>query len=467
MSRPRVLLLVSLLVAASAACTGILGSFEVVPGDAAAPTTDDAGNQPETAPQTDTGPTLDAPPDTNPPALTFAATWISAGQNHTCAVKPPGHVYCWGDNGAGQLGYPPAQTPGAHSNKPLKVPNFGAGFGAAKPIVKVFVGGTSSCAVDDNDALFCWGGNDSGQLGTGDTLAGAHDLPKRVRGTGGLPTLDGVAWVSIGDHHGCAVTKSGEVDCWGSNLEGQMGCGPVCGNAVNLPTTKVASPVANATMVSVGTQRSCAFSANGGSVWCWGKNQNGELGQAVAVGAVVYPPAVVNMPPGATPHMVSASGLQHTCIAAGTPSTSYCFGGNLLMELGVQLDGGTTATPTATFPDGGPPVEAVWTGGHTTCLRPVGQGPVSCWGANDKGQLGVGTPDGVGHGPSPIPAGVLKSTQMISVGTTHVCAIRNEDGAPPGAPGQVFCWGAGAFGKLGVDPSSVSDEPSPKPVISE
>ncbi len=125
---------------------------------------------------------------------------VSAGYDHTCAVRSNGTVYCWGSNAKGQLG-----VVGGSSVTPVLADLPGLEF------VAVSSGEAHSCALTSAGAIYCWGSNDSGQ-----------------RGGSSLTTpLSGGPWagVSAGDQHTCAVTTTNLVFCWGDNQFGQLGDG--------------------------------------------------------------------------------------------------------------------------------------------------------------------------------------------------------------------------------------------------
>lgn len=443
---------------ASVACTSLLGDFEIVASTG--PTDSGNVNQPETAAPVEAGPEVDANgPDAGP--TQFIASYIAVGVNHTCAVRPPGSVFCWGSNEKGQLGSPPSATVGGKSNRPLKVPNLGAGFAQGKPITKVWVGGIHSCALDSDGSLFCWGGNDTNQLNTGDGIdANPHHEPKRVRGMSTTqPLLSGVASAALGVKHSCAILTNGDTVCWGNNTEGQTGDPAATARASGRPATKVPGipPVKAVTAANLHT---CVVTAQTGELWCWGMNSAGQIGPTGLNSVLVA--TKVNMPE--TPFFPSA-GATHTCVTAGSPMQVYCFGANGSGQLGNDA-GNMNPNPTLIrFTLG--QVDRVEVGGMTSCARAFPSDPkLGCWGANTKGQLALGTRDTNAHVDitqvREIPP-VKDGDGAFGVGLDYACAIgKASDKTPPGA---VFCWGSGAFGKLGIDPVSTDDSPSPKPVI--
>ncbi|MDI1446267.1 MopE-related protein [Polyangium sp. 6x1] len=154
------------------------------------------------------------------------ATGIMAGSIHTCALLTGGTVKCWGFNSQGQLGLGDTQNRGdgpgeMGDNLPL------VDLGSGKTAVEVVGGSEHTCALFADASLKCWGRNDKGQLGLGDTATRGEApgdmgnlLPALNLGTGKTVVL-----VTAGADHGCARLNNGATKCWGFNLEGQLGIG--------------------------------------------------------------------------------------------------------------------------------------------------------------------------------------------------------------------------------------------------
>lgn len=194
------------------------------------------------------------PPPEPSPALVSVQDWvdIDVGGGHACALSGT-DLYCWGRNSQGQLGL------GEGAPLQLRTPTFVE----EGDYQRVVVGTVNGCALDDAGALYCWGDNAHGQLGTGDGM----DAPVPV-------LVDGRSFddIDIDTFHACAITR-GELYCWGRNAEGQLGLGDNFSRA--LPER--VGTLTDWVEVAVGRFHTCAKRSDG-SIWCTGANADGRLG---------------------------------------------------------------------------------------------------------------------------------------------------------------------------------------------
>ena len=197
--------------------------------------------------------------ETSPVAVDLGgkAVAISLGYKHSCAVLENGQVKCWGKNLYGQLGT--GNT--TNLNIPSAPINLG---GKAKAI---FLGDNHSCAVLENGEVKCWGRNNSGQLGTGNTTS--LNTPSAPINLGGKAVA-----ISLGRDHSCALLEGGDIKCWGNNFLGQLGTGNTTN--LNIPSAPI-NLGGKAKAISLGEKHSCAILENG-DLKCWGSNRNGQLG---------------------------------------------------------------------------------------------------------------------------------------------------------------------------------------------
>ncbi|MEY4554547.1 MAG: hypothetical protein RL197_974 [Actinomycetota bacterium] len=195
------------------------------------------------------------------------AVAVATSNTHTCAVTDDQSLWCWGANAAGQLG--DGTTTASRTAVKVKA-SLGVDL---SNIVDVAVAGDASnsqtsgytCAINASGALFCWGLNSSGQLGTGNTTSVFY--PTAV-----TDMASGVNQVAINDKSACAI-KNGGAFCWGLNGSGQLGIG----NTTNKTTpTAVTTLTSNTTGITMGALSACAIRAGG--AFCWGDNVTGNLG---------------------------------------------------------------------------------------------------------------------------------------------------------------------------------------------
>ncbi len=244
---------------------------------------------------------------------------VGAGLAHTCALAEDGAVWCWGDNSAGQLGTDAG--PGDPSAVPVRVAApAGVSFSALS------VGGVHSCALTAAGAAWCWGDNSTGQLGNGtfDPATGVTE----VQGAG-------FTQLGAGFLHSCAVAAAGQVLCWGDNSAGQLGNGGADPSPVPVPVSGTLA----AAQVSAGSFHSCAVTADG-RAFCWGANGSGQLGN----GSDEAASAPVEVASGAIRFTAVDAGNEHSC-ALGTDLEAYCWGRNAAGELGTGTAGGPSLRP--------------------------------------------------------------------------------------------------------------------------
>lgn len=286
---------------------------------------------------------------------------IVAGAEHACVLATDGTVWCWGRNGAGQLG-----VSAGNKLDPTQVTLGGAA-------TLIAAGGANTCAVLVDNSLVCWGQNTQGQLGIGSADGTAHYTPATVTGIPGSFT---VASLDIGTGHICASSTSNEVWCWGKNASGQVGNGAT---ASVYTATRTQSLGGLATSVAAGAEHSCAVVGTG--LMCFGRNNYGQIGQTVNATANSTPMAATVS---GSVSKVSA-GDSHSCLMLTTGAVQ-CLGRNNYLQLGRTTAGSTDSIPGAVQNLQTGAVEVVAGGSHTCALTPPGE--VKCWGLNNYGQLG-------------------------------------------------------------------------------
>jgi alpha-tubulin suppressor-like RCC1 family protein len=281
------------------------------------------------------------------------AASLGGGSYVQCVVGATGQTYCWGVCIFGEVsggGFVSAST-----SNPYEMTQFG--FPAN---VAATTGGQDFlCMLTRSGAAWCSGTNGSGQLGN-DTMT-PQGAP--VEAQGSLPFVDlSAAFAGVST---CGVSSVGDVQCWGSNSEGQLGGGSPSGSLTPIAVQGLGTGV-SVTSVTTGDTHACALTS-AGAVWCWGDDSQGQLGQASpsSVPVRVLPSGIQQISAGATQTCALATGGQVTCWGAGNP------------------------TPTTVS---GLPTDVAYVSagsGHACAMR--SGGAVLCWGDNSFGQLGDGS----------------------------------------------------------------------------
>jgi alpha-tubulin suppressor-like RCC1 family protein len=251
---------------------------------------------------------------------------VAAGEFHTCAVTDVGGVKCWGKNDKGQLGT------GTTSFDPTLTPVDVVGLSAG--VVAVAAGSWHTCALLATGGVKCWGYNYWGQLGNGTN----EDVPLPVDVVG----LVGTTKIAAGATYNCAITdipSTGGLQCWGYNGLGQLGDGTTDDRYTPVGVIGHSSGV---TDVSGSVNHTCAVT-DAGRLQCWGSNLYGQLGDGTTASRST-PGDVTGLTSGVT---AVASGGLHTC--AITDYGTLCWGSNSDDQLGNEL--GASSTPVAVVPE--------------------------------------------------------------------------------------------------------------------
>lgn len=293
-------------------------------------------------------------------------------------------------------------------------------FGMSSGVASITTGAGHTCAMTTDGGAKCWGYNGRGRLGDGSTTS--RLLPTQVQGLS-----SGVTAISAGDEHTCALITGGGAKCWGNNILGQLGDGSAVNRFVPTDVTGLGSGVM---AISAGGFHTCSLTA-GGAAKCWGSNSQGQLGDDSTTGSSV-PIGVTSLGSGT---VAISAGRYHTC-ALTVGGGVKCWGRNSSGQLGSN-DTANRLVPTdvAGLSSG---VIAVSAGGTHTCALTM-SGGVKCWGSNLLGQLGDdSTTDRLA--PTDV-SGLSNGVVAISTGYFHTCAL--------GADGGVKCWGYNGEGPLG------------------
>ena len=346
----------------------------------------------------------------------YTYSTLSSGGWTQCVITEDTHVVCWGNNAQGKRGLG-GGIGDASDNPPGKAGPWVVG-NLSSGMVEVSAGAWSTCSLKQNGEIWCWGGGEFGQLGTGtdvcvdNTVTTCNSATNYPPAKISLPL--GKTAVSLSDAnqgHFCAILDTGEGLCWGWNHAGQLGDGTVC---------------------------------TGGS---WDSNSNNPTPVGCNSNNGRYTPVLVddsNFP--ANYSIISIStGMAHSCAIIDN-NDLYCWGNNYQGQLGIG--GGNNADfPTPQYVDSG--VIAVATGNEHSCALYENQ-IVKCWGNNGQGQLGTGD---LFNQNSPTALNLSSNIALISLETAYnMNCVISEENIP-------YCWGANQWGQLGnYDPNDSRQE---------
>jgi len=409
---------------------------------------------------------------------------ITAGENHACALLKTGKAICWGDNSFGQAGNPSQVGVGTKSviepdkdAKPFQeikeiaaggnstciiakaefivycfgerykavrkinwLPEqieLGGSIGTLIQVKQIGLGRNFGCALGKNSQVYCWGANELNQLGA---LVSMSGMTKATAVQVTYPQQAPIAKVdeiAVGEFHACALHRDEKtVYCWGDNRYGQLGNTSIRG----LPE-QVALGSNNLTLkgvkdVAVGPDRTCIISSRD-EVFCWGNGAHGILGSEKV--SSPYPVRVLD----ANGEVLSGAnqiivGYDHSCII-DSGQKLYCFGLNQYGQLGSKIVAGPVIGADIK------PVKrvtAIETYGYRTCMVYGDDQGVACFGdkeidnINQKYEFNSFIPEEIKKGMTP-----YKGVMAVSVGRAHVCVVTSEE--------QVECLGDSTKGQLG------------------
>lgn len=186
---------------------------------------------------------------------------------HTCAIAGiANNVWCWGDNGYGQLGDQ------SYTDRPNAVIVYKSGGGLLKGITHITLGQTHTCGIDTNREVWCWGDNDRAQLGIQSTVSTVNIATKVRTSSGGI--LRGVKNIVSTYYNTCAHLTNGQVWCWGDVGSCIIAC--LSSWYYNHYYAATNHPYANgAQTIYAGYENMCALMS--GRLRCWGANGSGQL----------------------------------------------------------------------------------------------------------------------------------------------------------------------------------------------
>ncbi len=379
---------------------------------------------------------INNPPTINIPVTTFAGgtNWadtattepedlytLSAGNNHTVAIKTDGTLWTWGSGSDGRLG----------TNDTTIISTPVTTFAGGTNWKQISSGSRSTAAIKTDGTLWTWGRGFYGQLGTNDTTQ---------RNTPVTTFAGGTNWkqVSVGYNFISAIKTDGTLWVWGAGVSGRLGTNDTTQR--NTPVTTFAGGT-NWKQVSAGVRYAAAIKTDG-TLWTWGNNGSGQLGNVTVGGNVLTP--VTTFAGGTDWKQVSAgmgSSVNFNALTAAikTDGTLWTWGYGFSGQLGTN-NTTNTSTPVTTF-SGGTDWKQVSAGnGHTAAIKT--DGTLWVWGVGISGQLGNAETFSRSTPVTTFAGGT--NWKQVSAGQNYTVALRDD-----GINKEVFTWGARYDGLLG------------------
>jgi Regulator of chromosome condensation (RCC1) repeat len=337
------------------------------------------------------------------------------------AASPSGTVWEWGYNSDGELG----NRTNANSNIPVQVGLTGLPSGVT--ITTIAGGGTHSLALASNSTVWAWGNNYYGELGNGSY--NGSNIPVQVS----LPSLPSgvtITKIACGENHSLALASNGTVWAWGWNAYGQIGNRSYNGSNVPVQVSLPSLPSGvTMTSISCGELHSLALASNG-TVWAWGWNAYGQLGNGFDnYGSNI--PVQVSIPSGFI--ITKIAGWGYHSLALASNGTVWAWGQSTTTFSNIPVQVGLTGLPNGVIITN---IEC----GELHNLALASNGTVWAWGLNYDGELGNGTnTDSNIPVQVSLPSGVTISN--IAGGGWHSLALASNN--------TVWAWGSNGDGELG------------------
>ena len=349
--------------------------------------------------------------------------YVAGKDKHTVAIKNDGTVWAWGDGAQGKLGNGGTET----KYTPVQVSGL-------TDVTAVAPGYNHTLALKEDGTVWAWGYNQYGQLGNGESgLSATRTVPEQVYG------LTGVKAIAAGDSFSIALKEDGTVWSWGRNNYGQLGIG-TDGFSDKRTVAEQVYGLTDVKAITAGKDFALALK-NDGTIWGWGRNAQGELGDNSQTKRNKPVQAALTSPAKAI-----AAGENFT-LAILEDGTVWGWGFNSSSQLGDGNPSGAMRSLVPVQAVGLTDVKALAAGqNHSMALQ--NDGSLWVWGGNPAGQLGNGKIGSSGDSGSKVPVklyGPEAGITQIYAGSDYSMAVKND--------GTAWTWGAASYnkpnGKLG------------------
>lgn len=387
-------------------------------------------------------------------------TAVAAGGYHSMALKSDGTVWTWGWNSYGQLGnngavmrYPPVQVAGP------------GGIGVLSGVVAIKAGYFHSMALKSDGTVWAWGYGFDGQLGNNrSNVNSGSPVPTQVMGPGGTGALTGVIAIASGAFHSIALKNDGTVWAWGMNISGQLGNNSTTNSSTPVQVLGLGGTglLAGVSAIQSGTYHSLALRVDG-TVLAWGFNALGSLGNCSTIDSSV--PALVVGPncQGLLSSVTAITGGAHQSLAFKSDGTVWAWGWDSYGQLGNPLQIGMTQSPS--------PVQVIGPGGvgflNLGAALPQPSAHLRTVALSNAIGVSISDQRLMANGPITVETEIRQGDQSVSVlrsildpGGTLQQVL---DGLQNGTPATVSTYAVDAAGNRSDSLGSVYATPQPAP----
>ncbi len=350
---------------------------------------------------------------------------LALGFNHSCFITADnGSVMCWGANHLGQLGNGENIVPDedAFFDEQIEFVNT---LNSSKPLsvvgvteaIEISASENHTCALLTAGNVKCWGSNSNGQLGNSQlSTQGKKASSTAVEVT----DLQGAKSISVGNNYSCVLLEDNSIKCWGT-LPSKL-----------FNDKLLAINSKNPAQLATASSHACATVENK-QIQCWGDRDNGKLGHTESTEQVVT---------GIDKALLISSKGNHSCALLNNGRVE-CWGFNLNGQIGNGL-GDLNSVLTPNRVRNLSQVISLSSGEQYNCAATVA-GQVLCWGNNQHGQLGYisrsNRPDVRPFSPRPEIVVGISTAKEVSASQSHSCVrLENDD---------IYCWGKNDLGQLG------------------